>query len=229
MEYWTAFILGLAGSLHCAGMCGPLALALPSAGQTALSRFGERLIYNLGRISTYCVLGLVLGLCGKTLFLAGMQQWVSLGLGLALILGLVTSKKLALWTPLSAILHWLKASMSAWFHRRSLVALGMLGLFNGLLPCGLVYVAGAGAMATGDILAGAQYMAIFGLGTVPMMFALGMFGSLIPTALRLKLRTAVPVAVFLLAALLILRGMALDIPFLSPLLIGNLHHPASCH
>jgi sulfite exporter TauE/SafE len=106
-------------------------------------------------------------------------------------------------------------------HRRSLLALGLLGLLNGLLPCGLVYVAGAGATATSDILDGAEYMAAFGAGTVPMMLAISLSGWLVPFSLRLKLQRLIPVSVFLLAALLILRGLALGIPYVSPDLAGG--------
>ena len=110
----------------------------------------------------------------------------------------------------------LKARMATLLHRRSLTALAVLGLLNGLLPCGLVYVAGAGATATGGVLSGMLYMAAFGAGTVPMMLVIGLSGKLVPVSLRLKLARAIPVSVFLLAALLILRGLSLGIPYLSP-------------
>lgn len=217
MDYCTAFLLGLAGSLHCAGMCGPLALALPAAGNSASGFFVGRFGYNLGRILTYCVLGLVFGLVGRTLWLAGVQRWLSIGLGALLLAGLLASRRLALWRPVTGLVTQLKTPMSALLRRRSFAALAVLGLCNGLLPCGLVYVAGAGAMAAGGILAGALYMAAFGAGTMPMMLAIGLSGKLVPLSLRLKLQSkAIPIAVLLLATLLILRGMSLGIPYLSP-------------
>ena len=224
MDYWTAFILGLVGSLHCAGMCGPLALAVRGeAGGTA--RFAlERVAYNLGRIATYCLLGLIFGLFGKTLLLAGIQQWVSIALGVTLILGLLASRKLALWKPVTLLVNQLKAPMSVLLRQRSLVSVGLLGLLNGLLPCGLVYVAAAGATSTGNILTGALYMAAFGAGTLPMMLAIGLGGKVIPVSLRLKWHAAIPVFVFLLGTLLILRGMSLGIPYVSP----NLAAGGSC-
>ncbi len=216
MDYWTAFVLGLVGSLHCAGMCGPLALALPPAGATASAYATGRAAYNLGRVVTYCLLGVVFGLFGKVLFLAGIQRWVSITLGIALLAGLITSRRLAVWQPVIALVQRLKSGMSAVLRRRSFASLALLGLLNGLLPCGLVYVAGAGATATGSIFGGAAYMAAFGAGTVPMMFAIGLSGKLVPVSLRLKLARAIPVSIFLLAALLILRGLSLGIPFISP-------------
>jgi len=225
LDLWTAFLLGLVGSLHCAGMCGPLALALPAAGRTAPGYLLGRVAYNVGRIMTYCLLGIIFGLAGWTFLLAGVQRWVSIALGVALLLGLFASRKLALARPVTSAVNHLKSGMSALLHRRSFTALAVLGLLNGLLPCGLVYVACAGAAATGGIAAGGSYMAAFGLGTVPMMLAISLSGKLVPVSLRLKLVKTIPVCVFLLAALLILRGMSLGIPYLSPDMSGS---GASC-
>ena len=227
MEFTTAFVLGLVGSLHCAGMCGPLALALPPAGKTATGHAAGRLAYNGGRIVTYCALGLLFGLLGKTLLLAGVQRWLSIALGVALLVGLFASRKLALWRPMARLVERVKARMSFLLRRRSWAALFGLGLLNGLLPCGLVYVAAAGATATGGLVHGAIYMAAFGFGTIPMMLALSLSGRLIPFSLRLRLLKVVPVAVFLLASLLILRGMGLGIPYVSPVLSGDT--PICCH
>jgi uncharacterized protein len=225
-DVWTAIVLGLVGSLHCAGMCGPLALALPQAGNSRTGYLAGRMAYNLGRITTYCLLGVVFGLLGKTIFLAGIQRWVSIALGLALLAGLFASRRLAMWQPITGLVGRLKVRMSALLRQRSFLALAMLGLLNGLLPCGLVYVAGAGATATGGILASVVYMAAFGAGTVPMMLAISLSGKLVPTSLRLNLSRAIPISVFLLATLLILRGMSLGIPYLSPdLAAGSCCHP----
>jgi len=227
LDCWTAFLLGLVGSLHCAGMCGPLALALPPAGATTLGYFTGRLAYNLGRVVTYCVLGLVFGLAGATLWLAGIQRWVCLALGAALLLGLFASRKLTRWNPVTLVGDRLQSRMSALLRRRTVASLAVLGLLTGLLPCGLVYVACAGAAATGGILAGAQYMAAFGVGTVPMMLAISLSGKLVPPFLRLHLRKAIPVCIFLVAALLILRGLSLGIPYVSPDLSAA--KPSCCH
>jgi uncharacterized protein len=216
LDLWTAFLLGLVGSLHCAGMCGPLALALPAAGNTTPAYVLGRVAYNAGRIITYCLLGIVFGLAGRTFLMAGLQRWTSIALGVALLLGLFASRKVALSRPVTSLVNQLKSRMSVLLRRRSFVALAVLGLLNGLLPCGLVYVACAGAAATGSVLAGARYMTAFGAGTVPMMLAISLSGKLVPTSLRLKLVKAIPVCVFLLATLLILRGMSLGIPYLSP-------------
>ena len=227
LDSWTAFLLGFVGSLHCAGMCGPLALALPAAGNTTPAYVLGRVAYNAGRIITYCLLGFVFGLVGYTFLMAGLQRWVSIALGVALLLGLFASRRLALARPVTFAVNLLKSRMSVLLRRRSLTGLAALGLLNGLLPCGLVYVACAGAAATGSTLAGALYMTAFGVGTVPMMLAISLSGKLVPMALRLKLVKTLPVCVFLLAALLILRGMSLGIPYVSPDISAS--GPSCCH
>ncbi len=222
---WTAFILGLVGSAHCAGMCGPLVLALPvSAPGTGVFLAG-RAAYNLGRIVTYCALGALFGLVGSSFVMAGVQRWTSILLGLLLLAGLFGSRKLALWQPVTSLVEAIKMRMRSLLRQRSVVSLGVLGLLNGLLPCGLVYVACAGAAASSSSAEGAAYMAAFGLGTVPMLLAISFSGKLVPPAWRFQLRKAIPVCVCLLAGLLILRGMGLGIPYLSPDLAGQ----SCCH
>jgi len=227
MELWTPLILGLVGGLHCAGMCGPLALALPGGDRSGWPFVLSRLAYNLGRVITYCGLGLVFGALGKTLWLAGVQRWASIALGVLLLSGLALSRKMALSRPVIALVQKLKQSMGRLLRQRSLTAMAMLGLLNGLLPCGLVYVACAGAAATSDFVSGVAYMAAFGAGTVPVMFAISASGRLIPPTVRLRLSRAIPISVVLLATLLILRGMSLGIPYVSP----DLTSPAGscCH
>src|SRR5688572_16541520 len=207
MELWTAFLLGLVGSAHCAGMCGPLALALPVTERTRVSFFLGRVAYNLGRLAAYSSLGVVFGLLGRTLLMAGLQRSLSITLGVLLIGGLLFSRKFALWRPVSLIVESVKRRMGALLHRGTFGSRAALGSLNGLLPCGLVYVAAAGATATGGMSSGATYMAVFGAGTLPMMLALSFSAHLVPFALRLKLRSLVPVSIFVLGALLILRGM----------------------
>ena len=226
MDLYAALVLGLVGGLHCAGMCGPLALALPGRDRSGAAYVLGRLAYNLGRVVAYCGLGLVFGAVGKSFWMAGVQRWASITLGLLLIFGLFLSRKLALSKPVVLLVQRLKLAMGGLLRRRSLVALGLLGLLNGLLPCGLVYVACAGAAATGGVVSGLEYMAVFGLGTVPVMFVISVSGKLMPTALRLRLVRVVPLSIILLAILLILRGMSLGIPYVSPDLSSQ--DPACC-
>jgi hypothetical protein len=226
MDFGIAFALGLVGSLHCAAMCGPLLLALPVPPGGAGRFIAGRLVYQLGRLATYCLLGVVAGLVGRTILLAGLQRWLSIALGAAILLGFLISKKAALSAPVVRVVARLKGAMSAQLRQRSFRSLALLGMLNGLLPCGLVYVALAGAVARGALLEGMAYMALFGLGTVPTMLGIGLSGKMFPPAFRFKLRAAIPAGVYLLAGLLILRGLALGIPYVSPALVAGV--PASC-
>jgi uncharacterized protein len=216
MDFGIAFALGLLGSLHCAAMCGPLMLALPVRPGGAGRFVAGRIIYQLGRIATYCLLGVVAGLIGKSIYVAGLQRWLSIALGVAILLGFFISKKISVSAPVVRLVTRLKTAMSAQLQRRGFRSLALLGMLNGLLPCGLVYVALAGAVSRGTLSDGVLYMAVFGLGTLPTMLGISLSGKLLPLAVRLRLRRAIPVGVCLLAGLLILRGLSLGIPYLSP-------------
>ena len=89
MELWTAFVIGLVGSLHCVGMCGPIVAALPIDTRSRMSLIGGRLLYNIGRVITYTLLGIIFGLVGKGFFMGGYQQIVSIVLGAAIIIAVL--------------------------------------------------------------------------------------------------------------------------------------------
>ena len=216
MQLWTAFLLGFVGSAHCAGMCGPLALALPHWGRGQGSFLAGRLLYNIGRIVTYAAMGAMFGLLGKSFALAGIQRWVSLALGGAILIGLVVSPRFANSIPVTRGVNWLKAKLAHLLQRRGVSAMFGIGLLNGLLPCGLVYVACAAAAASETILSGVEYMIAFGLGTLPMMLAISLVGTKLQFALRFKVQRLIPVSLAVVGLLLLLRGMALGIPYLSP-------------
>lgn len=225
MELWTAFLLGLAGSAHCAGMCGPLALALPRG--TVAGWWGHaagRLAYNLGRVVTYGALGWVFGWVGRSLALAGVQRWVSIGLGGALLAGVFLSGRAGLRWPNVMALPVVRRWFGRLWRSPGVGAFILLGGLNGLLPCGLVYAACAGAAVSGGGLAGVEYMMVFGLGTVPMMLGLALAGGAVQVPLRARLQKAIPVCLGLMGVLLIVRGLGLGIPYLSPDLSG----PAPC-
>lgn len=214
---WPALVMGLAGSLHCAGMCGPLALALPSTGTNRAAYVTGRVLYNVGRTLTYAALGALFGLVGQTLVFAGLQRGLSITVGL-ILLGwiLLRGRGGAVQNLIPRLVVPLKAALAKQLRERSLTALFVFGLLNGLLPCGLVYLALAGAAATGAALDGAVYMAVFGLGTTPMMLSLTLFGRSLHAGLRQKFQRAVPALVAVMAFLFILRGLSLGIPYVSP-------------
>jgi hypothetical protein len=205
---WAGFIIGLLGSLHCIGMCGPLALALPA---TRTDFVTGRIIYNAGRVVTYMLLGTIFGIVGQTFALAGFQRGLSIAAGLFMLAAAFGWHRLAA-PPVS----FLRGAWSRLIALKTRTALFGIGLLNGLLPCGLVYVALAGAAATGSALRGLLFMAGFGLGTIPAMLAVSLSGKMIHAGLRLKFQRIVPAALFALSVLFILRGLSLGIPYLSP-------------
>ncbi len=216
----SGFTLGAAGSLHCAGMCGPLSLALPVQHFSALHKFLALFLYQVGRVITYSVIGLFFGLAGRQLFITGYQQWFSIGMGV-LVLAI-------------AALYWIqkkrvRLSFLAPFYQSvqglimrilrsstNVMSFLLLGMANGLLPCGMVYIALATSLSFSQTGESVLFMAMFGAGTLPAMMFIGYAGVMIKPELRSVFRKMTPVFISLMAVLLILRGLNLGIPFISP-------------
>lgn len=228
----TGFVLGAVSSFHCVGMCGPIAFSLPvhylPKSQKALGIF----LYNLGRIFTYSLLGLLFGFVGRQVYLGGMQQGFSVFLGALILFALLGSflpKKLFRVRWAEKFTQALQRFIGRYMQQRKLYGLFVLGAANGLLPCGMVYFAITGAMAAGTVDGGVLFMAAFGFGTLPAMFALSFFGSMIGIAARNTMKKAVPYVLFTMGILLILRGLNLDIPYVSPYLHNHSKDGISCH
>ena len=210
---------GFVGSVHCIGMCGPLAMSLPGAGRARWRYLGERLLYNLGRAVTYTVLGGLFGALGWLVALAGYQQWLSLGIGAVMVLGVLVPwvqrriGQLEQW-PGRFMQHVL-GPIKTMYQRGGGIAMLGVGLLNGLLPCGFVYAALAVAVTAGSVGTSMLFMAAFGLGTLPAMFAVSVMGRLVDAKWRRRLQTFVPVGVLIVGVLLILRGLSLGV-FWSP-------------
>jgi sulfite exporter TauE/SafE len=221
MEFlFTAFAIGALGSFHCIGMCGPIALALPLKRDTSARRVAGSLLYNTGRISTYALIGAIFGLLGQGFVLAGFQQSISIVLGVLVILGVALPAafvhKLSPNHVIAKGIAKVKVRMQKLFAVRSYPSMFFIGSLNGLLPCGLVYLGVAGATAMGNPGEGALYMLLFGLGTWPVMVMVSFFGNWIGIGIRNRIKTAMPVLVMLMGIFFILRGLSLDIPFISP-------------
>ncbi|TYZ06911.1 sulfite exporter TauE/SafE family protein [Hymenobacter lutimineralis] len=237
---WAGFLFGFLGSFHCVGMCGAIALALPGQGNPVGWRYVRgRVLYNLGRVTTYSLLGAVAGMVGQGLRLAGWQQGLSIASGLLILLLVAVperyTSRASMALGLSRGLGAVKNQLGYYFQQPTARALYTTGLLNGLLPCGMVYLALAGAISAPGVPGAVLYMALFGLGTVPLMLALSLSGQLVPLPWRMRLRQAVPVMALGLAALFILRGLGLGIPYLSPQLgtagavAAPVGQPASVH
>lgn len=228
----TAFTLGCIGSLHCLGMCGPIAFALPVRTTNVWMKLLKYLTYNAGRVITYAFLGMLIGTVGKGFALAGLQQLLSILAGASLIAGVLLIHPPWKHTALTRTSHYLHGRLKETFRHHLLApamfSFLMLGFLNGLLPCGMVYTAAIGAMATGNASSGALFMVFFGLGTVPMMLAVSFAGNAFGTKMRsVFIKRVSPVLACCIGLLLIFRGLNLDIPYLSPAVSDKAAH--SCH
>ena len=217
---YSALALGFLGSLHCLGMCGPIAFMLPVDRTSKTKSLGQTFIYHFGRIMSYAILGLLFGLLGKGLSLFGAQQKLSIFMGAFMILLVILPyKKLGrqkLLSPLYKAVSRLKNALGASFKKKSADSFLTIGFLNGFLPCGLVYMALLGATAMGSAAGGSLYMAVFGLGTIPLMTVAVFFGRSIKSGFRQRLQRLIPVFVVIIGLLFILRGMGLGIPYVSP-------------
>ena len=212
--YWSALAFGLLGSFHCVGMCGPIVLAVP--GKSLLSK----LSYNIGRTVTYTIMGVMIGIVGEGFSLVGWQQMLSVIVGVAMLFIVLFTKYKHFDLPMNGVLEkmWIysKSRLTPLFKSQSPTAPFFIGLINGLLPCGMVYAALFAAISMGGIVESALYMALFGLGTAPLLIVVSVFGNLVSPALRIKLNKTVPYFLGLVAIILILRGLNLGIPLISP-------------
>lgn len=229
----TALIMGGIGTMHCIGMCGPIALSLPVVSSSNTSRFLSTLLYNAGRVVTYSILGAIFGIAGSTAAFFGYQQWLSVIMGIIiLVLIFLPGNHLAKKHFLTIMFDTLRTKLGNLFVRKNYHSVFFIGLLNGLLPCGLVYMALAGAISTVSVINSSIFMAAFGLGTLPVMWSISFFGAFINIRVRQGIRKVYPYLMTVMAILLILRGLGLDIPYISPALHQGQHteQPAiECH
>jgi sulfite exporter TauE/SafE len=225
----AGFSIGLLGSFHCVGMCGPLALSLPVQGFSNWYKSIAITFYNLGRSVSYTLMGLLFGILGQSLSLFKLQQYLSIAAGIFILAVLLfnhfgKSGSSALITYSANI----KSKLSKLLKSDKTIASYLsIGIVNGFLPCGLVYIAIATAVATGNILESGLLMFAFGIGTIPLMALTMVFGKYVPMHFRHRLNKLTPYLIAGVAILLILRGSNLGIPYLSPTQAA--HQPVLCH
>lgn len=214
----SGFSIGLIGSFHCVGMCGPLALSLPIHHLSRFYKSAAVLLYNVGRAFSYGAIGLLFGLLGQGFALFKLQQYLSIFAGLLILAILLNHQFGSLKiNPLSKFTTAVKLKLSTYLKsEKSLSSYFSIGIINGFLPCGLVYVALATALASGSLLNSSLLMFFFGLGTLPMMALTMVLGKFISSGLRIRFNKMIPNITMVIAILLILRGLNLGIPYVSP-------------
>lgn len=229
----AGFTLGFAGSLHCVGMCGPLSLALPTWHLRGPAKFLSLLLYQFGRIITYSMMGLVFGLAGRGIYIAGIQQWFSIVLGLLVLLMaamyFVQQGHVQL-SLLNRFYQWVSRLIGNVIKTNpGLSGFLLLGMANGLLPCGMVYIALAATLSFYKVYHAVGFMAFFGAGTLPAMMLVGYGGQMIHPGLKRLFRKSIPFFITATGIILILRGLNLGISFISPVLPSPAGQAVICH
>ncbi len=218
MNLIEGFLIGFLGSVHCIGMCGPIALMIPTS-KNPVQKFFQIISYNGGRVLTYSLFGLFFGLLGESFRIMEIQQYVSIVVGVLLIIivlgtlfsfhkGANKANKLVtkLFNPVKK-----KLGQYIGKERKNLLSLGIL---NGFLPCGLIYFALAASLTAESISGSIGFMAMFGLGTIPAMMVFMYFKSAINN--KINVGKLVPYMLLIMGFMLVIRGMNLGIPYLSP-------------
>ena len=213
---YLAITMGLMSSFHCVGMCGPIVLALPVGNGTKSQQIVRISIYNTGRIITYSILGLVLGTVGSTLAWVGYLRYLSIFAGVLMIAYVLWPNRAnrflhvpGFWSQ--AVQH-LKKNMGQMLKSRTLFSSMVLGMLNGLLPCGLVYLALISSVAAGNMVQSATYMLFFGLGTLPAMMSVGFFKEWFTPFIRTRIRQLTPFILGLAGIWLVARGVMIQFP-----------------
>lgn len=225
--------MGLLGSVHCIGMCGPLVMALPISQMNPIQKVLATILYHIGKITTYGLLGVVVGVFGKQIPFYNVQQHLSIVIGSLMLVYVLWVFYLHPKRKLGFLkIDWLQkpiiAALGKLFKQNNVGSFLLIGFLNGLLPCGMIYLALGSAWANQSALQSGLFMVLFGLGTLPALLMVAFGGQLMGFAFRQKIQKALPYMLFSMGVLLILRGMNLGIPYISPM-IENGASVAACH
>ena len=231
--FLSAIIFGLLGSFHCIGMCGPIAFMLPIDRQNKTKGFFQILSYHLGRLFSYSLIGLLFGFLGKGFYFFGFQQQLSIIVGVSMILVVIFPaffSKVNFSKSITKVISKVKNALGKELKKKRNDTFLTIGFLNGFLPCGLVYMAVFGALATTNAFLGSLYMLIFGLGTIPLMTAVVYLGNFTKGSLRKNIQKMIPIVVVIIGVLFILRGLGLGIPYISPApVVDFVSNNSSCH
>ncbi len=231
---WSAMIFGLLGSFHCVGMCGPIAFMLPVDRSNSTKKLFQVFSYHFGRILAYALIGLVFGLVGKGLYLFGLQQQLSIAIGvLMIVIVLIPIKTFNAYNfskPIYKVISKVKSALGQALKKKTADTFMTIGFLNGFLPCGLVYMAVFASLAMQNAVQGSLYMMLFGIGTIPLMTTAVYLGKFLNSNIKQRIQKAIPVFVIIIGVLFIVRGLGLGIPYVSPAPIADIASNAiDCH
>ncbi|MCK8479500.1 sulfite exporter TauE/SafE family protein [Psychroserpens algicola] len=217
---WSALIFGLLGSFHCVGMCGPIAFMLPVDRTNSINKLVQIFSYHFGRLMAYGLIGLVFGIVGKGLYLFGIQQQLSIVIGILMIavvlIPVQTFNTYNFSKPIHRVISKVKSELGQALKKKTADTFLTIGFLNGFLPCGLVYMAVFASLAMQNAVQGSLYMMLFGLGTIPLMTTAIYLGKFLNSGIKQRIQKAIPVFVIIIGILFIIRGMGLGIPYVSP-------------
>jgi len=216
--YFSAFLIGLAGSVHCVGMCGPLALAIPGASKDKGFTFFLRTIaYQISRISGYGVLGLIVGFFSQGMQITGIQPYFSLLSGIILLFlgffGIIPEVNAFSKYPI--IQHFqvkINRIIGTVMTNEHFSTPFVLGFLNAMLPCGMIYIAMGTGLSSGNMSEAALYLISFGLGTLPLMFMMSLSGQFLSLQMRRSWQKTIPIIFMISGIILIYKGMNIDLP-----------------
>ncbi|GAA4291786.1 sulfite exporter TauE/SafE family protein [Aestuariibaculum suncheonense] len=231
---WSAIIFGILGSFHCVGMCGPIAFMLPVDRSHSVKKVAQISSYHIGRLLAYSIIGLLFGLIGKSFYLFGVQQQLSIAIGILMILIILIPTRIFnrynASQPIYMLISKVKSALGKALKKKTADTFLTIGFLNGFLPCGLVYMAVFAAITMPSALQSSLYMTLFGLGTMPLMTSAIYLGKFLNNSIKQRIQKAVPVFVIIIGLLFILRGLGLGIPYLSPSPVTELATSAiDCH
>lgn len=208
-------VIGFVGSLHCAGMCGPLVIAMPW-NRIEKGTWHKAIIYHLSRSSTYAILGVIVGFVGQTIGLAKWQQYAAIVAGiLSLLLFFVPmlslrGKLVSKWSQTVTEMFSSVVRKKSWF------MVPLLGMLNGLLPCGFLAMALLASLASASPVYGGMAMFVFGLTTLPTLLLTAQVGKTVLQLVKLNTFQLARYTALILGVLFLLRGLNLNIPYISP-------------
>ncbi|MCX6180788.1 MAG: sulfite exporter TauE/SafE family protein [Bacteroidetes bacterium] len=212
----TAILLGLASSLHCVGMCGPIVMSIPFL-HFKKNKYFAMAIYHTGRLFVYALLGIFSGSVGALMSLVGFEQWMSIIAGAFLVLIFFIPKiKNAMEKKLASPVNKIQTSLGKYLFQPTYSSVTLMGMLNGILPCGMVYAALVAATAAGSTGESMLYMVFFGVGTLPLLLACTIGFSALGTQFKNQFRKWAPYGTLVIGLLFILRGLNLGVPYVSP-------------
>jgi len=230
-SFIMALAMGLTGSLHCVGMCGPIMMFLPFYHFTGARRVFAIGLYHFARISVYALMAFTI-YSFREAFNPQLQQAISIGLGsILLIAGIVSFFPLR--RKWQLILPWtdiVKKQLGRFMGDTSLPSIAVSGMLNGMLPCGLVYMALSATLALHSPAGAVLFMYFFGIGTLPALISIVIFKNRIAFFKNGYYKRFTPIIIFSFGCVFLLRGLNLGIPYLSPKVqVANGQIHSCCH